>query len=541
MAYIKETIRHANGLLQNFSIFVFSGGKFVLLPDEERGHFWNGDAYVFLCVYKMEQEQERQNRENDNNELLKKDTLVAKDEGSVTALKSSNDGEEVVDDDCDNEEEEGEEEMDNGSMECVVYFWQGRLAHRLAISTFKFKTQAEMERLMQDLYGCPVKVVYLDPGKEPIALLAHLNNTFILHSGSRKEFAQRMDSLILSDSQHQEEDEYIENQQLSSGQSRIATTAAATVAAIEKTLTYQIWTDLRYRTIRATQVQSQTSSLVSKNCFLCFTTDFNKVFIWVGKHTSREDAANAQACSHKILSIWGHPDLVGRSALIPEYTPRVSLHNRLSTGGISSEASSVRIIVIDEKAETRSFWSLFGLESSPPPARHPIPISSSSSSSKNVSSPSLQATLATTTTTAAPPESFTPSLARFLRCHCSEGYFLVEEIVHFNQCDLRRDSCIILDPGCWSPCYIWAGSESSDVVRKLTRKSVEVWFSNLADGRGLGAISAIAGEKSAPKPKFGPIRNNVYSEGDVVWISEGFETRLFCSLFQGWDSAIRAY
>lgn len=31
--------------------FVLEGKKFVRLPEEELGHFYSGDCYVFLCKY----------------------------------------------------------------------------------------------------------------------------------------------------------------------------------------------------------------------------------------------------------------------------------------------------------------------------------------------------------------------------------------------------------------------------------------------------------------------------------------------------------
>jgi len=63
--------------------FVLEGRKFVRLPEEELGHFYSGDCYVFLCRYWVPPE------END-----------------------------------DDEEEEEEEKEDE--FQCVVYFWEGK-------------------------------------------------------------------------------------------------------------------------------------------------------------------------------------------------------------------------------------------------------------------------------------------------------------------------------------------------------------------------------------------------------------------------------
>lgn len=65
--------------------FVLEGRKFVRLPEDELGHFYSGDCYVFLCKYWVPPEE-----------------------------KSDDEG----------EEEEDEKEDD---FQCVVYFWEGSL------------------------------------------------------------------------------------------------------------------------------------------------------------------------------------------------------------------------------------------------------------------------------------------------------------------------------------------------------------------------------------------------------------------------------
>ena len=68
--------------------FVLEGRKFVRLPEEELGHFYSGDCYVFLCRYWVPPE------ENEDEE----------------------------------EEEEDEEEKED-EFQCVVYFWEGSIPH----------------------------------------------------------------------------------------------------------------------------------------------------------------------------------------------------------------------------------------------------------------------------------------------------------------------------------------------------------------------------------------------------------------------------
>jgi hypothetical protein len=80
-------------------------------------------------------------------------------------------------------------------------------------------------------------------------------------------------------------------------------------------------------------------------------------------------------------------------------------------------------------------------------------------------------------------ESWYMKAPRFFKCDCSKGYFSVNEIENFTQYDLSDDCCIILDSNAPGKIYVWIGRNSSDVVRKLTQKSVEVWLTNINDGR----------------------------------------------------------
>jgi hypothetical protein len=48
-------------------------------------------------------------------------------------------------------------------------------------------------------------------------------------------------------------------------------------------------------------------------------------------------------------------------------------------------------------------------------------------------------------------------ILRTLRCSCSRGYFFVQELSSIVQCDLERDSCVIIDAGLEYGCYLWVG------------------------------------------------------------------------------------
>jgi len=100
----------------------------------------------------------------------------------------------------------------------------------------------------------------------------------------------------------------------------------------------------------------------------------------------------------------------------------------------------------------------------------------------------------------------------------------VEEIKYAQQSDLLVDSCVILDPGFPSKVFVWIGKGASDVVIKMTRKSVDVWLRNLNDGRGLVFTS-----------KNGASEENLTNqeEGDLCWIKDGQETAEFKKCFPG--------
>jgi hypothetical protein len=152
---VEETMQTVNNYLEAFTIFVYQRGKFLLLPESERGHFFQKDSYAFLCVYRAPKK------------ALKRLIDHSIDISDVPELLNI---------------EEIEEEDD---LQCVVYFCQSRQASRVAFSTFKLSTQKEMEDLVKEMYGCEVRVEIVEYGREPFALLAHLENNFVMHMGSR--------------------------------------------------------------------------------------------------------------------------------------------------------------------------------------------------------------------------------------------------------------------------------------------------------------------------------------------------------------------
>ncbi|KAJ3175356.1 hypothetical protein HDU87_006308 [Geranomyces variabilis] len=414
-AGVEATLQHANGLLQQVSAFVYTKGRFVQLPAAEKGHFFSDDAYVFLCVYRLEEERERARRVAKELRRRRTRASVGRSGGDTGDDQSSAaSSERGTASDGEDASERGDDEC---GVECVVYFWQGRLASRLAYSTFKFKTQSEMEALVKHMYGCEVRVAFLEQGKEPIALLAHMGNAIVVHRGRRSDWLAKV------------------------GKPDVVPRM------------FHIRTDMRYKTTRAVEVPVRWGNLVSRDCFYIHAPgEGENSYLWRGRGASKEESRKAESMIGRILAVVGRGDEV---TLPP--TPSPSDHLTLTTH-----------ILCIQGAEPPDLVSML----LPPSlhARHP------------------KVHTGTEYYYVPPP--------RFLRCSCTAGYFAVEEVVHWAQADLHPDVCVILDPGAPRTLWVWVGRGASDVVRKLCRKSVEVWLQRLDDGRGDSGVPPVFGDGS---------------------------------------------
>jgi len=124
--------------LEKMEAYVFEGKKFVKLPDEDRGTFYSGDSYVFLCRYWAPPESENP----------------------------------------DEEEEEGEDDF-----QCVVYFWQGRESSNMGWLTFTFSLQKKFETL----FGEKLEVVRMHQQQEfVLKFMSHFPNGLVIKQGKRK-------------------------------------------------------------------------------------------------------------------------------------------------------------------------------------------------------------------------------------------------------------------------------------------------------------------------------------------------------------------
>ena len=101
--------------------FVLENKKFIRLPEDEVGHFYSGDSYVFLCRYWIP---------------------AIESEASAAAAAASNAA-------------NGADADPQDDFQCVVYFWQGRDASDMGWLTFTFS----LKKKFQLLFGNKLEVI----------------------------------------------------------------------------------------------------------------------------------------------------------------------------------------------------------------------------------------------------------------------------------------------------------------------------------------------------------------------------------------------
>lgn len=495
----EDMMNNANSLLTSFNMFLYCRGRFVHIPEEELGTLFTDEAYVFLCVYRLEEESEREKRlEKERKRIesaaepisIKSASLSPfSDIGEITPSVSTPGVGRLA---C--AQSPTTPTGDDPNLEAIVYFWKGKHASRLSFSTFMFKTQHEVEGLVRDMYNCSAKVIFVEQGKEPLALLAHMGNTYVARRGKREDFFR---------------------------EKKLKRRAPKL---------FHITTDHKYHTCRAIEITPRYTNLVSRNIF--FIESFKEAqqsILWRGRGANREEEKHADAVAQRILSL----EDLKNYRLIPQNLEPQYFHTDL--------------LPHDENDIV-----LPGTENY-----------------------------------------FVPQ-PRFLRCSCASGEFIITELSSYSQSDLLGDSCVVLDPGSPRKMFVWIGATCSDVVVKLTRKSVEVWLEQLDDGRQLttdwdhirkkivkfgelngnfqdftdskkgyaisgttsGGSSAVYERRKSGMVTFGRqgtsnsirrrsstvspsaiIMDKVIAGGDddVEWVEEGSESDVFRSYFGGWD------
>jgi hypothetical protein len=273
-AFLQDKIDDINGTLKTFTCFIYHKGKYIQLPDTERCHFFTADTYIFLCIYQNADESgmlvdksassnRRSMQFGSKTNLtvpLRKNLRMVGTKDDVYRSSSS----------VAVSQQHSEEETDE--LTCAVYFWQGRHCSKLALSTFRLKTQLEMETLVQEMYDCNTNVIYLDQHSECFALLAHLENMLVYHSGTRQAWLQ-----------------------------------SESAETVKKSSLYQIKKDLRYSTLRAVEVNPSTFNLISNDYFFLHTRVID--YLWVGAKAARDDLNGIQDVLDVIQSLNLDPEL----------------------------------------------------------------------------------------------------------------------------------------------------------------------------------------------------------------------------------------
>ena len=145
--------------LEAMESFVLENKKFVRLPDEELGHFYSDECYVFLCRYCIpvdEEEEEEEEHGEDGEEG---------GENGARALRKQ-------------KPPPPEEEI-----QCIVYFWQGRNAGNMGWLTFTFTLQKKFKTM----FGEELEVVRIHQQQENLRFMAHFKRKFVIHQGKRKQ------------------------------------------------------------------------------------------------------------------------------------------------------------------------------------------------------------------------------------------------------------------------------------------------------------------------------------------------------------------
>ncbi|KAB1266484.1 Protein flightless-1-like protein [Camelus dromedarius] len=154
----EQLMEEWNEDLDGMEGFVLEGKKFARLPEEEFGHFYTQDCYVFLCRYWVPVEYEEEEKKEEQEK----------------AGAEGKEGEEAA---AESEEKQPEEDF-----QCIVYFWQGREASNMGWLTFTFSLQKKFE----SLFPGKLEVVRMTQQQENPKFLSHFKRKFIIHRGKRK-------------------------------------------------------------------------------------------------------------------------------------------------------------------------------------------------------------------------------------------------------------------------------------------------------------------------------------------------------------------
>ncbi|XP_035694685.1 protein flightless-1 homolog [Branchiostoma floridae] len=151
-AEAEQLMEEWNEDLDGMESFVLEGKKFVRLPEEEIGHFYSGDSYVFLCRY-------CHFYSGDSYVFLCQYCHFYSGDSYVFLCQYCH--------------------FFSGDS----YVWQGRDASNMGWLTFTFSLQKKFE----SLFPGKLEVVRTHQQQENLKFLAHFKKKFIIHQGHRKD------------------------------------------------------------------------------------------------------------------------------------------------------------------------------------------------------------------------------------------------------------------------------------------------------------------------------------------------------------------
>ncbi|XP_026846356.1 protein flightless-1 [Drosophila persimilis] len=147
--------------LEMMEAFVLENKKFVRLPEEELGHFYTGECYVFLCRYCIPVEEPEAGEDTAD---------------PATADESRNPSQQQL---------HQQQQQPEDEIQCVVYFWQGRNAGNMGWLTFTFTLQKKFKAM----FGEELEVMRIFQQQENLKFMSHFKRKFIIHTGKRKDKA----------------------------------------------------------------------------------------------------------------------------------------------------------------------------------------------------------------------------------------------------------------------------------------------------------------------------------------------------------------
>lgn len=134
------------------------GRRFAKLPEQEFGHFYTEDCYVFLCRDFIPQDDSASENEKQT------------DDPECPRLPNG-----LV-----SEHSEIQQSVEE-DFKCVVYFWQGRQASKMGWLTFTFSLQKKFEALFSN----KLEVVQVHQQQENLKFLSLFGQKFVIHQGKR--------------------------------------------------------------------------------------------------------------------------------------------------------------------------------------------------------------------------------------------------------------------------------------------------------------------------------------------------------------------